>query len=333
MQSTVFCFGEPLIRIMPAETGSGARIFRGGAELNVAAALARWHFPVEYLSVMPENALADQYLTFINEAGIGTAHVLRSGDRIGTYYLLGGTDLRNQVVYDRKYSSFSMLKPGVINWREHLEEGGWLHLTTINPSLSGDLMAVCLELTAAALEMNVRISIDLNYRPALWKNRTVNSADFRTLISRAHLLFGNIWAAEQLLGVPVTGDITATSGIDSISEAGAACAASIRTFAPRLRYVGFSFRFTESLPGKYLATIHEGDQYAVSQIHSIGEIVDKVGSGDSCMAGLIAGCLQQKDLQEIIDFAAASAVSKLSQEGDWNRFSASQIEKLINKVV
>jgi len=333
MQPTVFCFGEPLLRIMPDAEGSGARIFRGGAELNVAAALSKWEFSTQYLTALPENALADQYISFIAENGIGTDRILRRGERVGTYYLLGGTDLRNQVVYDRKYSSFGMLKAGEVNWSELLDENGWLHLTTINPSLSDDMMDVCLELTEAALAKNMKISIDLNYRPALWKNRTVDTAAFRKLISRAYLLFGNIWSAEQLLGIPVTQDITPTSGVNTICEAAGVCAAEIRNFAPGIRYCAFSFRFTEQLPGKYLATIHDADDYAVSQIHTIENIIDKVGSGDSCMAGLIAGCIQNRDMQEIIDFAAASAVSKLGQEGDWNRYSAYQIEKLIDKVV
>jgi 2-dehydro-3-deoxygluconokinase len=82
-----------------------------------------------------------------------------------------------------------------------------------------------------------------------------------------------------------------------------------------------------------MATIHSGREHAISQIHFIEEIVDKVGSGDSCMAGLIAGCIKGNELQDIIDFAAAAAVSKLGQPGDWNLFSAEQIEKIITKVV
>lgn len=333
MQPTVFCFGEPMLRIMPDAQSSAATIYKGGAELNVAAGLARWNFPVEYVSAMPDNALANQFIGLMNGNGIATSHMLRTGDRLGTYYLMGGTDLRNQVVYDRKYSSFGMLKTGQFNWNDILEENGWLHLTTINPSLSDELMEVCIELTAAAQAKNMRISIDLNFRPALWKDRTIPVEKFRQLVKPVHLLFGNIWSAEQLLGIPVKAQIQADSGIDETVEAAAHCSAELEKLIPSLRYTAFSFRFTEQLPGKYMATIHSGGDYAVSQIHFIDEIVDKVGSGDSCMAGLIAGCIRENELQEIIDFAAAAAVSKLGQPGDWNLWSAEQIEKLITKVV
>jgi len=333
MEPSVCCFGEPLLRIMPDPSNHQARIFRGGAELNVAVALAKWKQSVSFLSAMPENGLADQFLAELKNRGIQTDQVIRSGSRLGTYYLLGGTDLRNQVVYDRQFSSFGQLQPGTISWKELLPDSGWLHFTTINASLSDTLLEVNQELVDAALEKGLKISVDLNFRPALWKNRSVPVEKFRNLVKGASLLFGNIWSASDLLDVPIAHQIDGNSGVDSKLEASAHCYEQLCSWMPNLHHAGFSFRFTDQLPGKYMATIHAGTQWAISQIFHIKEIVDKVGSGDSCMAGLLYGILQGKDLQDTIDFAAAAAVSKLGQEGDWNQWEAEDIEKLILKVV
>ncbi len=108
----VVCFGEILLRFTPSANGGWLKenripVFPGGAEANVASALARWGIPVSYVTAAPENFLADQLLGFLNDQGVETTSVHRSGNRIGTYYLPTGADLKNaEVIYDRQYSSF-----------------------------------------------------------------------------------------------------------------------------------------------------------------------------------------------------------------------------------
>jgi 2-dehydro-3-deoxygluconokinase len=56
----VLCFGELLLRLPPANAGEWLRnntmpVFVGGAELNVATALATWGLPVKYCTALPDN--------------------------------------------------------------------------------------------------------------------------------------------------------------------------------------------------------------------------------------------------------------------------------------
>jgi 2-dehydro-3-deoxygluconokinase len=56
-------------------------------------------------------------------------------------------------------------------------------------------------------------------------------------------------------------------------------------------------------------------------------IQDKVGSGDTFMAGLIYGNLKNWSAQEIVDFAAAAAFNKLFIKGDATTASVEEIQK------
>ena len=48
----------------------------------------------------------------------------------------------------------------------------------------------------------------------------------------------------------------------------------------------------------------------------MAEVIDRVGSGDCFMAGLIYGLSKDNPLQQVVDFAAAAAVGKFSVKGD-----------------
>src|SRR5687768_4612468 len=105
--NTVFCFGELLLRLSPVLNGewihrSSMPVFVGGAELNVAQALTRWGVPVSYSTALPDNYLSQEIKAFVDQLNIDTSAIKFSGNRIGTYYLPQGADLKNAgVIYDR----------------------------------------------------------------------------------------------------------------------------------------------------------------------------------------------------------------------------------------
>ena len=91
----VLCFGELLLRISPAsnETASEKQpflLYMGGAEANVATALAGWGVPVNYCTALPDNFMAKHITDYLNNQGIDTSSVLHHGDRVGVYYLERG---------------------------------------------------------------------------------------------------------------------------------------------------------------------------------------------------------------------------------------------------
>src|SRR5688572_24979464 len=126
--SKVLCFGELLLRLPPANGGEWLHtnhlpVFVGGAELNVATALATWQMPVKYCTALPDNIITHDIIAFLQTKNIDTSPIILSGERIGLYYLKEGADMKSEEnVFDRKYSSFSTLSTGVVNWDEILQD-------------------------------------------------------------------------------------------------------------------------------------------------------------------------------------------------------------------
>ena len=80
--------------------------------------------------------------------------------------------------------------------------------------------------------------------------------------------------------------------------------------------VAQTFAFTYRMDKAYWGVLQHGAERAVSKLHTPGKAVDRVGSGDCFMAGLIYGLYHQHTPAEIIGFAAAAAVGKLKEKGD-----------------
>jgi 2-dehydro-3-deoxygluconokinase len=63
--------------------------------------------------------------------------------------------------------------------------------------------------------------------------------------------------------------------------------------------------------------------------YNADKIVDKVGSGDCYMAGLIYGMYKDLPLQQTLEFATAAAFQKLFITSDATDQKAAEIEKFI----
>jgi len=68
---------------------------------------------------------------------------------------------------------------------------------------------------------------------------------------------------------------------------------------------------------------------AVSKKFSIGNVIDKVGSGDCFMAGLIYGLYRKNVALDIINYASAAAVGKLQELGDATSQTVDQVKTRI----
>ncbi len=309
-------------------------VFVGGAELNVATALANWGVPVRYNTVLPPNALADDVLARLTDIGIDTAAVGRFGSRIGSYYLPQGTDLKHAgVIYDRAYSAFSELAPGKVDWNAVLDQTSWLHVSAISPALSADVAGACRELLTRAADRGITISMDLNYRARLWQYGTAPTDVMPGLVEHCDVVMGNIWAAGTLLGLPVDEHLhDRGQQTDYVAHADQTAQA-IRNRFPRCKVVANTFRFDGPAGSiRYYATLHTDGSTHVSPEFSVGRVVDKVGSGDCFMAGLIYGLYHNHSPQRIVDFAAAAAVGKLSEFGDATRQGVADVHERLQSV-
>jgi len=328
----VLCFGELLLRICPDADGNWLNennlpFYIAGAELNAATALALWGVPAKYFTVLPDNHLAAQIAGYLQKKNIDTTPVFYNGNRVGLYYLTPGKDMKNNaLIYDRAHSSFAELTPGTVDWDEVLEGINWFHFSAICPAVSQNAADVCAEVLQAASKKGITISIDLNYRAKLWQYGKSPRQIMPGLIKYCNLVMGNIWAAETLLGIP--NDITEAADKTAYVYAAQKSSAQIIEQYPACKAVANTFRFDVG-PIHYYSALATIDDFYTSAEYQSETIVDKVGSGDCFMAGLIYGFYNHFGAQQTLDFATAAAFNKLFIPGDVTNKSVEQITKSV----
>ncbi|MBS1526637.1 MAG: sugar kinase [Bacteroidetes bacterium] len=318
----VLTFGELLLRISPDEGGqwlddNSFPFYIAGAELNAATALALWGIPVKYMTALPDNAMARQIAGFLEKQHIDMSSAMYGEGRLGLYFLTKGRDLKNDaLIYDRAGSAFSMLRPGIINWDKLFDGVGWFHFSAICPAINQNIADVCREALEVASKKGIIISVDLNYRSKLWKYGKQPGEVMPGLVKYCDLVMGNVWAIEAMLGIPVVPNIH-ESGQRSIylKEALKTSEELVRQY-PECKVVANTFRFDGSGEIDYYASLYTEGEFYTSNEYSASHIINKVGSGDCFMAGLIFGYYKGLGPERTVEFAAAAAFEKLFVEAD-----------------
>ncbi|KOS05613.1 carbohydrate kinase [Flavobacterium akiainvivens] len=314
MQGKILCFGELLLRMSPQDdwAAQGALPFYiGGAELNVATALANWQLPVGYVTALPDNYLSDSLLQYVSSKNIDAAHILKTNGRLGMYYLGEGHEIKSSgVVYDRENSAFAGLKPGDIDWDAALKGCSWLHLSAITPALNATVAAVCVEAAKAAAARGITVSIDLNYRQKLWQYGVQPPVIMNDILPYCNVVMGNIWSANSLLDVPCAAD--GTEPPSELLELAKQSMAGIMQQYLGVHTCAYTFR----MQANYWAVALQGGEVSVSGVYDTVNATGRVGSGDCFMAGLVYGLYTQNDAQYAVSFATAAATGKLYEQGD-----------------
>jgi 2-dehydro-3-deoxygluconokinase len=324
----VCCFGELLLRMSPELNGkwiedASIPFYIGGAELNVATALANWDVPVKYCTAVPNNYLSEEICASLNKKNIDTSAILFQGDRIGMYFLPQGADLKNAgVIYDRAGSSFWDLQPGMIDWDIVLADCNWFHWSAISPALNANTAALCAEAVKAARKKGLTISVDLNYRSKLWQYGVAPQEIMLPLLADCDVVMGNIWAVESLLGIPSPINDSSGKSVEDLKIAAEKSISSLKELFPNIKHIAYTFRLADN----YFAVLHQDDTTTASSVYPINEVVDKVGSGDCFMAALVYGLLHQLPADDIINRAAVAAIGKMQEKGDATKQTMSAIE-------
>ncbi len=333
----VLSFGEILLRICPDMDGEWLKenklpFYVGGAELNVATALALWNVPSAYLSAVPDNSVTREIIDYLDKRDIDTTPMVFHGDRLGLYYLPKGKDLKNAgVIYDRANSAYADLKVGQINWDEVFEDVSWFHFSAICPAINQSIADICLEALKVASSKNITVSLDLNYRAKLWKYGKEPINILPELAKYCTLIMGNVWAANKMLGTALHDDLKPTEGYakETLLQQATDTSKEILSLFTACKAVANTFRFDNGKGIRYYTTIYTNNELTVSEEYVSDEILDKVGSGDCFMAGLIYGFYNQLPVSETLNFATAAAYDKLYIPSDATTSTVAEIEKRI----
>lgn len=326
----VVTFGELMLRLSPPGQerlfqSPQLRTFFGGSEANVAASLAHLGEWSDYVTRLPANPVGDAALAALRAEGVGTKGVVRGGDRLGIYFVEPGADIRAlKVVYDRAGSAFSALDPAELDWDSLLRGADWLHLSGITPSLGEGCAAAAQQAADAARALKVRVSIDLNYRPALWINRNPQPVT-RALVRGADLVIGNPGAVQAMLGVG-PGEGASEEALRTTSQA------LVRELEVRMVALT-NRRVISASEHAWTAALYDpsaGDPLHQSRRWQV-RVTDRVGGGDSFCAALIHALLEGRDHAAALEFATAASALKLTIPGDFNRVTADEVDALLTR--
>ena len=326
----IVTFGEIMLRLAP---NGYYRFFQndqmqatfGGGEANVAVSLANYGLDVEFVTKLPSHAIGQAAVNSLRYFGVGTDNITRGGERVGIYYLEKGASQRGSVcIYDRAYSSIAMAKSEDFDWDKIFDGAEWFHFTGITPALGGNLVEICKEACIAAKKHGVKISCDLNYRGKLWTRAEANKA-MSELCKYVDVCIANEEDAKDVFGIEAENTDIYGGKLDKEGYKSVA-----KQLADKLGFEKVAITLRTSISASdnnWAGLLYDGENYCFSKEYKL-HIVDRVGGGDSFGGGLIYSILTSKSTQETIDFAVAASALKHSVEGDFNRVSVSEIEKL-----
>ncbi len=332
----VVTFGEIMLRLTPPghRRFSQAHTFEviyGGGESNVAVSLANYGLPTEFVTRIPNNDIGECALMEMRKRRVGTSHVIYGGERLGIYFLETGAVSRgSKVIYDRAYSGMASIEKGMIDWETAFSEAQWFHWTGITPALSQGAADACLEAIQTANRMGITVSTDLNYRKNLWKYGKKPSEIMPALVEGCDIILGNEEDAEKHFNLHPKGvDVTQGDSIDG--EAYLSVLKQLMDMFPRAKKVITTLRGSISAShNSWSGVLYDGDTLYQAPTYQITHIVDRVGGGDSFMAGLIYGMLTYpNDDQKALNFAVAASCLKHTIYGDANLVSVAEVEKLM----
>ena len=329
-------FGEIMLRL---KAPGKERFFQspaleatfGGGEANVAVSLANYGQDAAFLTVLPDNAIADACVAELRSFGVDTTRIVRGAGRMGIYYLENGANqLPSKVVYDRAWSAIAMAAPDAIDWDKAFDGVDWFHITGITPAISETAMELSLLSVQEAKRRGITVSCDLNYRKNLWKYGKKAAEVMRELANYVDVAIANEEDVQKSL--EITTDVVVESGeLDRAKYK--VLGDKVLANYPNMKMIAITLRESHSADWNgWAACLNDGENFYVSKKYEIRDIVDRVGGGDSFAGGLIYGLNHYEDKQQALEFAVAASCLKHSISGDFNRVGAADVEKLMGGV-
>ncbi len=297
----ILCFGEVMLRLgAPAgtrlATAHSLEVHVGGAEANAGALLAQLGHPVELITALPQSPLGDHCEAELRRAGIVTSRILRAGGRMGNYFVEGAAG-RGRIVYDREASAFAR-NADAFDWRALAGDAGWFHLSGINLALGGKPAEAALNAVHEMAEAGVPISFDVNHRASLWEGcRETELQRIKDLMSMADVLF--------------TGPRHLARALDL--EEGDPPGPAFAAF-PKLMLIASTVRSVEQQT--LAARLCSRDGAVETEPAPLGQVVDRIGSGDAFAGAVIDAVLRGITTKECAAAGLAAAVMKHSISGD-----------------
>ncbi|MFC6594756.1 sugar kinase [Kitasatospora paranensis] len=299
------CLGESMAALLPdragpPETVGGYRPAVGGAESNTACALAALGVPTAWIGRVGDDGFGRRLTAELAGHGVDVSAVAVDPHRPTGLFVkeTGGSALphdlgagRSRLHYYRTGSAASTLSPALLAdpaAARLLDGARLLHLTGITPALSDGCLALVRALLADRRPGRL-VSVDLNWRPVLWRGR--DAGVLPALLDAADVLLLGADEAEAAFG---TGDPAAL----------------------RARFPSPATIVVKDAEHRATALTRGGP---VVEPALAVDVVEPTGAGDAFAAGYLAGTLRGLDERRRLRLGHLCAAVALTAAADQGR--------------
>lgn len=315
MAGKIIAFGEVMMRFstpnhLKLQQTESLDVSYTGTGVNVLSALSRYDNNVALVTRLPENSLGDAAVSYLGSLGISSELISRGGDYLGMYFLETGFDVRpTKVTYsNRKESSFCTSQLDDYDFDAIFQDTAIIHFCGITLAISEQTRQLALAVAEKAVENNVKVAFDCNYRPKLWNNDYETARMYyEQMLSFADICFMTERDAEHLLGMQTK----KSEQKDKIADLLPLVAEKYQ-----IDIISGTIRHNSVTEGNKIQgfVCHKG-QINYSQEHSF-KILDRIGGGDGFASGIIHGFAHDMSVEEMVEFATAAGVLAHTTNGD-----------------
>jgi 2-dehydro-3-deoxygluconokinase len=287
------CIGEAMI-MLAGGTGvplSDVETFRrsvGGAECNVAGGLAALGVVTGWISRLGDDGFGEHVLRDLRTRGVEVGGVELDSARPTALYVKESQDGRSRMHYYRSGSAASAMDPEFLDRpavRDRLTGAELVHTTGITAAISGTAAEMLERL--AEEPRNFILSVDLNWRPALWRDKDPEPL-WRVLRAADVVLIG----ADEALVFAGTNDPA-----ELHERLGRRCTLVVKNDA-------------------HTALVLEPDGRRTEVPALTVTMIEPVGAGDAFAAGFLAGTLQGLPMKQRLRLGHLSAAAVLAVPQD-----------------
>lgn len=322
---SLVCAGEMIMRLSPLNNelliqGNSLTKQMGGAEYNVASLVSMLGEQVAILTKLPNNPIgefahksvianriSDKYLIFDDSLNKRMAIY---------YYEYGASPRKPRVTYDRLNSSFQNLKINEIP-KEIFSSTKIFHVSGITLGLSKKINELTKKLIKKFKQNGTIISFDVNFRQNLWSEKEAEQEIIK-ILPDVDILFASEETFRKMF--------QKKGKIENI----------MKEFAKiyDLSLISSTRREVNSTTSHNFSSIiyeKKNDKYYNEDAYKNIEVIDRIGSGDAYVAGVLYGILQQNNAEIALKYGNASAALKNTISGDTTCINFAMLKEIIDE--
>ena len=300
-----------------------------GMKQRLAIALAVMHDPsgvallglrTGIVSKLPQNELGTFIKNRIRFVGVSDDYLVYDDTpdaRLGLYYYeMGAAPRKPTIVYDRHQASVTRIKMSEIP-EDIYHSARMFHTSGISLALCQNMQNVAVELIRRFKSAGATISFDVNYRANLWGEEEARKT-IEEILPLVDVLFVSEETSRRMF--KKTGDLKDIMKSYATDYGVKIVATTQRTvISPR------KHNFTSIV---YDA---RSDKFYTEAPYNDIDVIDRIGSGDAYVAGVLFGLLKYGDPEKAMQFGNATSSVKNTVPGDLPSSDFKEIDRIIHE--